>query len=226
VWCEAKQVWRRNDDTLCSGNNGTKAREEVTKVLRRFGCESIGFMDDFEKHEVLLAFTHRGRQVQLNASAKRWAQMYLKENPWTYSRRSQRVEYEQAALRHGHIAVNSVLRDWIKGQITAIECGILSFEAVFTPYMLTSDGRPPLHNRGLVDSWTGRPNSLPCTKKCGCRAQDKEGPPKPGKLSSTTPFAPNALSRENTLMERSAMARSILRLLCFAAAGWRSWPSM
>ena len=83
VWCEAKQVRRRNDDTLCSGNNGTKAREEVTKVLRRFGCESIGFMDDFEKHEVLLAFTHRGRQVQLHASAKRWAQMYLKENPWT-----------------------------------------------------------------------------------------------------------------------------------------------
>jgi hypothetical protein len=32
----------------------------------------------------------------------------------------------------------------------AIECGILCFEAVFTPYMLTSDGRPPLHNRGLV----------------------------------------------------------------------------
>ena len=29
----------------------------------------------------------------------------------------------------------------MKGQITAIECGILSFEAVFMPYMLTSDGR-------------------------------------------------------------------------------------
>jgi hypothetical protein len=107
VWCEAKQVRRRNDDTLCSGNNGSKAREEVTKVLRRFGCESIGFMDDFEKHEVLLAFTQRGRQVQLHASAKGWAQMYLKENPWTYNRRSQRVEYEQAALRQGHIAVAS-----------------------------------------------------------------------------------------------------------------------
>jgi hypothetical protein len=29
----------------------------------------------------------------------------------------------------------------MKGQVTAIECGILSFEAVFMPYMLTSDGR-------------------------------------------------------------------------------------
>ena len=25
------------------------------------GCESVGFMDDFDKHEVLLTFTHRGR---------------------------------------------------------------------------------------------------------------------------------------------------------------------
>ena len=125
-----------------SATTGTKAREEITKLLRRFGCESIGFMDDFEKHEVLLAFTHRGRQVQLRASAKGWAQMYLKENPWSYSRRSTRIDYEQQALKQGHVAVNSILRDWMKGQITAIECGILSFEAVFMPYMLTADGRP------------------------------------------------------------------------------------
>jgi hypothetical protein len=39
------------------------------------------------------------------------------------------------------IAVNSILRDWVKGQVTAVECGILSFETVFMPYMLTSDGR-------------------------------------------------------------------------------------
>jgi hypothetical protein len=125
-----------------SATTGVKAREEITKVLRRFGCESIGFMDDFEKHEVLLAFTHRGRQVQLRASAKGWAKMSLKEKPWTYNHRASRVEYEQRALKQGHVAVNSILRDWIKGQVTAVECGILSFEAVFMPYMLTSDGRP------------------------------------------------------------------------------------
>ena len=43
-------------------------------------------------------------------------------------------------LKQGHVAVNSILRDWIK--VTAIETGILSFEAVFMPYMLTADGRP------------------------------------------------------------------------------------
>jgi hypothetical protein len=125
-----------------AATTGVKARDEISKILRRFGCESIGFMDDYEKHEVLLAFTHRGRQVQLRASAKGWAQLWLKENPYSYRSRRTRVEYEQAALKQGHIAVNSILRDWIKGQVTAVECGILSFEAVFLPYMLTHDGRP------------------------------------------------------------------------------------
>jgi hypothetical protein len=124
-----------------SATSDMKAREETTKLLRRFGCEEIGISDNYEQHEVLLYFRHRGREVRLRVSAKGWAQMYLKANPWNYSRRSQRVEYEQAALKQGHIAVNSMLRDWIKGQITAIEAGMLQFEAVFMPYMLTADGR-------------------------------------------------------------------------------------
>jgi hypothetical protein len=129
-----------------SASAGQRARDQITKVLRRFGCESIGFMDDFEQHEVLLAFTHRGRQVQLRASAKGWAQLFLKQQPWSYRHRSTQQEHQQAALRQGHVAVNSILRDWIKGQVTAIECGIMSFEACFMPFMLTSDGRP-LHER-------------------------------------------------------------------------------
>jgi hypothetical protein len=125
-----------------NASSGGMARDDVTKILRRFGCESVGFMDDFDKNEVLLAFTHRGRSIQLRASAKGWAQMYLKENPWNARRFGNRVDYEQKALRQGQIAVNSILRDWIKGQMTAVECGILSFEAVFMPFMLTNDGRP------------------------------------------------------------------------------------
>ena len=125
-----------------NASSGAGARDEITKILRRLGCELVGFMDDYQAHEVLLAFKHRGRAVQLRASAKGWAQMWLKENPWTYRRRSSKHEHEQAALRQGHLATSSILRDWIKGQVTAIETGILSFEVVFTPYMLTADGRP------------------------------------------------------------------------------------
>ena len=36
-----------------SATSGMKAREEITKVLRRLGCEEIGFADNFEKQEVL-----------------------------------------------------------------------------------------------------------------------------------------------------------------------------
>jgi hypothetical protein len=105
------------------------------------GVTHIGFMDEWDKQEVLLAFRPRGRAVQLRASAKGGAQMYLKRHPWTDRMRTSRVDHEQKALQQGHIGVNSILRDWIKGQVTAIECGILSFEAVFMPYMLAVDGR-------------------------------------------------------------------------------------
>jgi hypothetical protein len=127
-----------------SARSGLAARDEITRTLRRFSCESVGFMDDFGDQSVLLAFTHRGRQVQLRASAKGWAQMWLTANPWHSRRRLSQHEYEADALRQGLIAVNSILRDWVKGQVTAIECGMLSFESVFLPYMLAADGRPLL----------------------------------------------------------------------------------
>src|SRR5438132_10390355 len=57
-------------------------RVRKSPSLRRTGCEEIGFMDNYNEHAVLLAFTHRGRRVQLNASAKGWAQLYLKVHPW------------------------------------------------------------------------------------------------------------------------------------------------
>ena len=124
-----------------SARSGAKAREEISKILQKFGCESVGFMDNFAEHSILLAFKHHGRSIQLTASGKGWAALYLKDNPWSYRRRGNRHDYEAKALQQGMIAVNSILRDWVKGQITAVECGMLSFGAVFMPYMLTNDGR-------------------------------------------------------------------------------------
>jgi hypothetical protein len=127
-----------------SATTGTKARAEIVKMLQAFGCESVGFMDDFAEHTVLLAFKHRGRQVQLRASARGWAALYLKENPWSPQRRATRQQWESAALAQGLIAVNSILRDWVKGQITAIETGMLSFQAVFAVHMLLPNGQSVL----------------------------------------------------------------------------------
>ncbi len=125
-----------------NATSGESARGEITKILRRFGCESVGFMDDFADQSVLLAFQHRGRPVQLRASAKGWAQMYLKEHPWTSRMRSTQKVHEAKAITQGFIAVNSILRDWVKGQVTAVECGILSFESVFAMHMVLPDGTP------------------------------------------------------------------------------------
>src|SRR5262245_61290154 len=114
---------------------GQRARDEITKVLRRFGAEEVGFKDNYSEHELLLYFKHRGRQVQLTASGKGWAVLWLKENPWTNQRHTGKQEWERKALDQGLVAVSSVLRDWVKGQVTCVECGILSFEAVFLPFM-------------------------------------------------------------------------------------------
>jgi hypothetical protein len=121
--------------------SGVAARDEITKLLRRFGCSSIGFMDNYETHEVLLVFEHRGRKMQLRASAKGWAALYLKEHPYNYRHKGGEQQHRENALTQGQIAINSILRDWVKGQLMAVETGILSFDAVFLPFMLTHDGR-------------------------------------------------------------------------------------
>ncbi|TYL87384.1 hypothetical protein [Bradyrhizobium cytisi] len=121
--------------------SGVAARDEITRLLRRFGCEQIGFMDDYQQHEVLLVFKHRGRQMQLRANAKGWAALYLKEHPYNYRHKGGEEQHNEKALAQGQVAINSILRDWVKGQIMAIETGILSFDAVFLPFLLTADGR-------------------------------------------------------------------------------------
>lgn len=131
--------------------SGGKARDEIVKLLRKFGCGSIGFLDHFEDGLVILQFTHRGRAVQLKASAAGWAKMYLDARPWNPRLRKTEAQYEQSALEQGLIAVNSILRDWVKGQVTAVECGMLSFDAAFMPYMLTSDGRTVVERVASMD---------------------------------------------------------------------------
>jgi len=122
--------------------SGQAARTEILKYLKHFGCESVGFMDEFSTHSLLLAFTWRGTQIQLRASAQGWANAYLKQEPWNSYRKCNRQAYETKALDKGMVAINSILRDWVKGQVTAIETGVLSFERVFMPFMLTADGTP------------------------------------------------------------------------------------
>jgi hypothetical protein len=139
---KAKGATRRTSVPYANATTGKNARVEIEKILKAFGCEQIGFMDDYAACSVLLQFKRRGRQVQLRASAAGWAAMYLRHNPWSDSRRrTSQQEWGAAALRQGLVAVNSILRDWIKGEVTAVETGMLSFEAVFAMHTLLPDGQ-------------------------------------------------------------------------------------
>ena len=86
-----------------NATSGARARGEITKLLQRFGAESVGFAT------LLLAFTWRGHQVQLKASARGWADLYLRENPWHARRRYSQKDWDRRALEQGMISVNSPL---------------------------------------------------------------------------------------------------------------------
>jgi hypothetical protein len=118
---------------------GDRAIAEMQKTLAAFGCQSFGTMVDQERQVLIVAFKWRDRQVHLEASWKGYAAALLKGKRLGYG--SDRIRREQKALEQARVSVCSVLRDWVKGQTTAVECGVLTFEAAFMPHMLLKDGR-------------------------------------------------------------------------------------
>jgi hypothetical protein len=123
-----------------NSTSGKNALNEIQKTLREFGAKSFGCMEDFETGDLLVQFEWRDRKVSLRASARGYAAAWLKHHPWNSRMRSNRIEHEKKAVNQGMIAVYSILRDWIKGQITAIETGILTFEGAFLGQILLPSG--------------------------------------------------------------------------------------
>jgi hypothetical protein len=119
---------------------GDSALGEIQKILSRFGCETFGVMTDARNGKTIIQFTHRDKSVSLEASWKGYAAAWLKANPHTYRTKRTKVEHEAHALAQAKISVCSILRDWVKGQIMAVECGLMSFEAIFLSHMLLPNG--------------------------------------------------------------------------------------
>ena len=120
-----------------NASSGSGALDDIRKVLTRFGCSRFGTMTDNERGELIVQFTYRGRDVTVTASYRGYAAAWLREHPYNPSRmRKTRVQHETAASDQAQISVCSVLRDWIKGQVTAIEVGILTFEGAFLGQIL------------------------------------------------------------------------------------------
>ena len=125
--------------------SGKRAVHEMQKTLEAIGASAFGYMEDFDKAEVIVQFKWRDLPVTIRASAKGYAAIWLRRHP--YSDRTMRItrtDYERRALEKGKIAVYSMLRDWIKGQVTAIETGMLSFEAAFLGQIMLPSGETVL----------------------------------------------------------------------------------
>jgi hypothetical protein len=124
--------------------SGKRAIDDMQKILIAFGCNKFGHMLDIAAGELLVQFEYRGRQISVKASANGYAQRWLKEHPYSSRMKSTRAQHEAKAKEIGAIAVYSILRDWIKGQITAIETGILSFEGAFLGQIMLPTGKTVL----------------------------------------------------------------------------------
>lgn len=127
-----------------NSTSGQNAINDMQKVLQRFGCSSFGHMMDYEHGELLVQFKWRDRAVSVKASIQGYAAAWLKEHPHTHRMRVSRIDHERRAKEVGSVAVYSILRDWIKGQVTAIETGILTFEGAFLGQILLPSGQTVL----------------------------------------------------------------------------------
>lgn len=127
-----------------NASSGKSAVDSMQKLLRGFGASSFGCMEDFERGEVIVQFKHHEQCVTIKASSRGYAVAWLKHHPWSIRMRGTAKDHENKARRIGQVAVYSILRDWVKGQITAIEVGMLSFEGAFLGQILLSDGRTVL----------------------------------------------------------------------------------
>jgi len=117
---------------------------DVEKILKRFGCQKFGHMMDYEHGELLVQFEKNGLPISVKASINGYAAAWLKEHPYNSWTRVPKVEHERKAKNIAAIAVYSILRDWIKGQITAVETGILSIEGAFLGQILLPSGKTVL----------------------------------------------------------------------------------
>jgi hypothetical protein len=127
-----------------NATSGGKALSDLNAILTKFGCTRFGTMTDIEKGELLVQFSYKGRDVSARASYRGYAAAWLKEHPYTVRTRITRQKHEEKALRQAEISVCSILRDWIKGQVMAVETGILTFEGAFLGQIMLGNGRTVL----------------------------------------------------------------------------------
>lgn len=138
-----------------SATSGERALGDIQKLLRGFGCARFGSMIDDELQEILVQFEYRGRPVSVRASIRGYAAAWLREHPYGPRIKATKAQHERRAMDVASIAVYSILRDWIKGQITAIETGILTFEGAFLGQIMLPSGKTVLEHAQVQNLLAG-----------------------------------------------------------------------
>lgn len=129
-----------------NATSGDRAVQDMQKILQRFGCSKFGQMMDWDAGELLVQFEFRGTPVSVKASVNGYAAAWLKEHPFSPRSRGSKIDHERKAKQIAGVAVYSILRDWIKGQTTAVETGILSFEGAFLGQIMLTNGKTVLEH--------------------------------------------------------------------------------
>lgn len=127
-----------------NATSGGKALSDLNTILTKFGCTRFGTMTDTEAGELLVQFSYKGRDVSARASYRGYAAAWLKEHPYGPRTRGTRQKHEEKAMEQAKISVCSILRDWIKGQVMAVETGILTFEGAFLGQIMLPGGKTVL----------------------------------------------------------------------------------
>jgi hypothetical protein len=134
-----------------NATSGKTAVADMQKILRGFGASSFGVMENFTEGDVIVQFEWHERRVTIKANFKGYAAAWLRHHPWTYRTKVSKIEHERRALKQAEISVYSILRDWIKGQVTAIEVQMLSFEGAFLGQILLANGETILERVTAAD---------------------------------------------------------------------------
>jgi len=123
-----------------NATSGERALADMQRVLQSFGCQSFGSMMDWDRGLLIVQFRCRDRQIHVEASISGYASTWLSTHPWSRRMHKTRDAHEREAQRIASLAVYSILRDWVKGQVAAIETGILSFDAAFFGQIVLASG--------------------------------------------------------------------------------------
>lgn len=116
-----------------------KSRQEIERMLQRWGATEFGVLTSWERNEAVIAFRHRAIQIRMcipmpDKNDPRYSK--TKTGKWTRSPESARQVFEGEVRRRWRCLCLA-----LKAKMVAVEDGITTFEREFLPYMVTSDGR-------------------------------------------------------------------------------------